>query len=329
MLAAKIIELDDAQAEIKAIIEAETSAFLNRDVDALCACWAQEPYIRHTTILPYCGVVEVNGIAGLRDHFIAHFRLENTLKIKADAIDRRDWKIVVRGEMAWATFEQFVVSDRAAHMSGVQMHTRILEKVAGSWRLIASSGVLSRLDFYDCPKIHVDGTAKIIRASEYSREAVALNPYLRISVGQLTANSPSNAVRLKNAIQEAQKNIECGKARLPIPLNFGEDTGAEGSLCWVAILDMMIVVLLDDIRHFKTTIQTAGQVYGLSAAQVRVAEEIAKGKDLAVIANTLEVSSNTVRTHVKRMFERVGVNSQKTLMKKLLSAQAPVVGPHY
>lgn len=325
MTAEEVEEPGVEQAEIVAIIEAETAAFLKRDVDALCDCWVQESYLQHTTILPYAGVVQVNGIAGLRDHFVSHFRVYEPLEVEAEAIVRKNWQFVVRENMAWVTFEQFGASDAAEHMSGSQMHTRILEKVSGRWKLISSTGVLSRLDFYDCPKIHVDGSAKILHASKESQEVVAIHPVLKISAGRLSATLRKDATKLKNVIQRAQKDIDDGKARLPVPLIFGEESGPDSSLCWVAILDMKIVVLLDDVKLIETTIETAGRIYGLSAMQKRVAAEIAKGEDLTSIANTLEVSTNTVRTHVKRMFDRVGVNNQKTLLNRLLSAQSPAI----
>ena len=68
-----LVEPTVEEAEILATIEAETLAFLNQNVDALCDCWVQAHYIRHATILPYSGVVEVQGIEGLRAHFSAHF----------------------------------------------------------------------------------------------------------------------------------------------------------------------------------------------------------------------------------------------------------------
>lgn len=327
--AENIREPSAEQAEIVNIIEAETAAFLNQDVDALCDCWVREPYLQHTTILPYSGVVQVNGITALHDHFKAHFRNEKLLAIETKAIARKNWQFIVRENMAWVTFEQFGSANAAAHMSGLQKHTRILEKVSGRWKLASSTGVLSRIDFYDCPKIHVDGAAKIIEASKESHDVVAKHPVLNISGGRLSATIQKDKARLRDAINRAQTNIEAGNARLPIPLIFEEDSGSDSSLCWIAILDMKIVVLLDDIGLIETTIETAGQIYGLSVKQMRVAEEIAKGKDLTSIASTLEVSTNTVRTHVKRMFDRVGVNNQKALLKRLLSAQAPAIGLHY
>lgn len=315
--------------EIVALIERETAAFLDRNIDDLCACWVQEAYVTHTTILPYAGVVQVQGIAGLRNHIMSHFVNEKPLDIEASSIVRKNWQFVVRESMAWVTFEQLGISEDAAHMSGSQMHTRILEKVRGHWKLVSSTGVLSRLDFFDCPNIQVNGTGKIVHASPDSRKAVEVHPVLQITQGHISAIKRKDTQRLREEIQSAQKNIDAGTARLPVPIIFGDDTETDSSLCWIAILDMKIVVLLDDVKLIESSIKTAGQLYGLSAMQMRVAEEIARGNDLTSIAATLEVSANTVRTHVRRMFERVGVNNQKALLKRLLGAQAPTIGLHY
>ena len=53
--------------------------------------------------------------------------------------------------------------------------------------------------------------------------------------------------------------------------------------------------------------------------QQRVAKEIAKAEELTSIAKALGISTNTIRTHIKRMFERVGLNNQKALLNRLLS----------
>jgi len=294
------------EADIVAVIETETAAFLSRDLQALCDCWVPEPYIQHTTILPYTGMVQVNGIAALRDHFASHFKVQEPLELDAEIVARENWKFVVRENMAWVTFEQSISADTAAFMSGLQMHTRILEK----------------------HRIHVDESAMVLYVSEESEKVVLKHPVLKISSGRLTASLPRDAIKLKSAIQRAQKDIDEGTARLPVPLIFGEKFGTESSLCWVAILDMKIVVLFDDVRLIEAAIESAGRLYGLTASQMRVAEEIAKGADLASMASTLELSTNTIRTHIKRIFERVGVNNQKALLKRILGAQAPTIGLH-
>ena len=60
--------------------------------------------------------------------------------------------------------------------------------------------------------------------------------------------------------------------------------------------------------------------------QQRVAKEIARAEELTSIAKALGISTNTVRTHIKRMFERVGLNNQKALLNRLLSSQSPAFG---
>ena len=120
------LKLNADQARIVTLIEAETAAFLNRDIEALFDCWVQESYVQHTTILPYAGVVQVQGIAALRQHLLSHFNNEKPLEIKADTIVRKNWQLIVRDNLAWVTFEQFGTENSAAYMSGLQMQTRIL-----------------------------------------------------------------------------------------------------------------------------------------------------------------------------------------------------------
>ena len=85
----------------------------------------------------------------------------------------------------------------------------------------------------------------------------------------------------------------------------------------------MVVILLDDEQLTSKSIALAGDVYRLTATQMKVAEAIACGNDLNNVAALMRVTPNTVRTHVRRMFERVGVNSQPALMKALLSIEPP------
>jgi DNA-binding NarL/FixJ family response regulator len=82
-------------------------------------------------------------------------------------------------------------------------------------------------------------------------------------------------------------------------------------------------MLLHDQQLLSNAVSRAGRMFGLTTAQVRVAEAIAHGHDLSVIANTLQVRPNTVRTHVRRMFKRLNVNSQTALVRTILSAGPP------
>jgi DNA-binding CsgD family transcriptional regulator len=64
------------------------------------------------------------------------------------------------------------------------------------------------------------------------------------------------------------------------------------------------------------------QVYGLTPAQAAVARNLFAGKSVEQTAQALELSLNTVRTHLKQIFTKCEVNSQAELMHLL------AMGPH-
>ena len=59
------------------------------------------------------------------------------------------------------------------------------------------------------------------------------------------------------------------------------------------------------------------ELYGLSAREAEVAELIARGNTVAHIAELLFVSENTVRTHVRHIYEKSLVNNRQELLDKV------------
>ena len=65
-------------------------------------------------------------------------------------------------------------------------------------------------------------------------------------------------------------------------------------------------------------------LHGLTAAETKVCELLYSNLSLAEIGNGLNISVNTVKTHLAGIFRKIGINSQRELMQYL--AQAPKVG---
>ena len=61
----------------------------------------------------------------------------------------------------------------------------------------------------------------------------------------------------------------------------------------------------------------AGSLYGLSAGEAAITAQLAKGRSPAAIAHERRVSLGTVRTQVRRIYEKVGVASQLELAARL------------
>jgi DNA-binding CsgD family transcriptional regulator len=61
-------------------------------------------------------------------------------------------------------------------------------------------------------------------------------------------------------------------------------------------------------------------VYGLTPAEVRVALPAADGVSLTAIADALQLTRNTVKTHLKRVYSKTQVRRQAELMRLLSDA---------
>ncbi len=79
-----------------------------------------------------------------------------------------------------------------------------------------------------------------------------------------------------------------------------------------------IFVLLEDLEaHPPLCDEICTAIYGLTPAEARVAARLLDGRSAPGIALDLGLSPLTVRTHIKRVFKKVGVRSQSQLMAAL------------
>jgi len=59
------------------------------------------------------------------------------------------------------------------------------------------------------------------------------------------------------------------------------------------------------------------EMYGLTRAQAEVARSLFRGQSVEQVATSLDLSRNTVRTHLKQIFSRCEVRSQRELLHLL------------
>jgi DNA-binding CsgD family transcriptional regulator len=78
------------------------------------------------------------------------------------------------------------------------------------------------------------------------------------------------------------------------------------------------VVLIYGPREWREiSIDVLVEVYGLTRAQAEVARSLFAGQSVEETAAALELSRNTVRTHLKQIFTRCEVRSQRELLHLL------------
>lgn len=55
--------------------------------------------------------------------------------------------------------------------------------------------------------------------------------------------------------------------------------------------------------------------YGLTRTEARVVASVVSGKSSMETATAMEISMNTVKTHLKHCYDKIGVHSQVALMR--------------
>jgi DNA-binding CsgD family transcriptional regulator len=75
-----------------------------------------------------------------------------------------------------------------------------------------------------------------------------------------------------------------------------------------------IIVSEPDVQLALTT-QKLAQTYGLTKAEMRLLDAILKGKGIGQAAETVNISVETARTHIKRILSKTGTSRQTELMR--------------
>jgi len=73
--------------------------------------------------------------------------------------------------------------------------------------------------------------------------------------------------------------------------------------------------------------ETLGKLYGLTAAESRLAAMLAEGRTVAEVCEKLEISPNTAHSHLKRIFSKTATNRQGELVRLILEGPASIQGP--
>jgi DNA-binding CsgD family transcriptional regulator len=84
------------------------------------------------------------------------------------------------------------------------------------------------------------------------------------------------------------------------------------------------IFLRDPNRRTETDMSAMAGLFGLTAAESRVASALLDGDDLAAVGARLGVSVNTLKTHAKRIYAKTGV-SRHAQFVRLVAARSPAV----
>ena len=96
----------------------------------------------------------------------------------------------------------------------------------------------------------------------------------------------------------------------PVRGAINERSGVRSLCTAVAML-----LICDPNRPTQVPAEWMMDAYGLTLAEVRVALAVAAGATIANTARQLKISPNTVKTHLRRIYEKTGTNRQADLCR--------------
>ncbi len=237
-----------------------------------------------------------------------------------------DLKLRVDGDMAWAVFDQHYPSDERHRFTdyGNTRELRIFERHDGEWR-IACWGVMDQsVANRDAAILHLDTEGKVTWISTRAKSALETEDDLVIRNGRLRVRDARTDQKLQAAIAWAaglDTSLLAVRRSLPVVQEVGE--GLPTRVWWVIAGNGLIAFLIGDDSLNDRRLDAAAAIFGLSPAQKKLAGFVAEGLSLPEIAERMEITANTARTHLDRIYDKVGVRTQPALVRVLLSSAAP------
>jgi len=316
-------------AEIIAFLKSEQAAYYRGDFEAFIAHWHHGPEVRRILSGPNVGTRMHMGWDELLPKFKEGFRQFPQNFDITKLVRWENLQIIASGEMAWISYDQYIDDFvEGIHAGAFGHETKIVRRFGDTWKMMGLIVVVPSLGREDCPRIELDVRGKITHINALAKARIGDNEGLALSADRLRARQRHFDLGLQSALKDVCKrlstNLPSGFWRhSPIVVPLGEDNAGRPMFCWISTEQERVIVSFDDDHLLRSRLEMAAQSFGLSPAQIDIAQRLASGEELAAIATASAVSVNTVRTQVRRMFEKTNTHHQAALVSQLLNVQGP------
>jgi len=325
----RYVPKNDVERDILAVLRAECAAFYRSDFEELARHWVHGPEVRRVISGAYTGSRINRGWEELAA------RLKEGMRRYPQDFDASEWlrwenmQIEVGADMAWISYDQILVRNNEDFLSAPLQHeTKILRLVSGTWKIVCLIGAVPGVGRDDTPRIELGMDGKVFRINDLAEKRLPDHPGLVVYAGRVRARNRSYDASLQDEIGRVldflTTNLVPRVLRTTGLVSLGEDEDGRPIYCWVRPEQERVLVSFDDAYLLKLRLDVAADVYALSPAQYGLARLLAEGRDIADAAKQLGVSVNTLRTQLRRMFEKTGTHTQTALISALLSVQRPV-----
>jgi DNA-binding CsgD family transcriptional regulator len=193
------------------------------------------------------------------------------------------------------------------------------------------------LDGLSAGMLFVDSTGRISHANAAAQAMIADGNILRAPLGRIVASDPE----ANRALQDTFPAAATGDAAIGVrgvavplvardgehyvahvlPLSSGARRGAGVSYAAAAVLFVQKAALAR-----RSPPEVIAKTYRLTAMEVRVLLAIVEVGGAPQVAEALGIGEGTVKTHLKRLFEKTGARRQADLVKIFAGYTSPLLG---
>jgi DNA-binding CsgD family transcriptional regulator len=192
---------------------------------------------------------------------------------------------------------------------------------------------LQRAEFHTLDRLSVgivllDRSAQAIFVNAAARTMTAYGGPLRLHNSVLTAFSQAHSQRLGKLIGAAVRGVPVGTMSIPHPRDDRLFTILVSSVrsrdidrfSGLGMRDVAaMLVIHDPACPMEIPVEWIMDAYGLTLAEARVALCAASGATIPEAAHMLNVSPNTIKTHLRKVFAKTGTSRQSELARVIAS----------
>ncbi len=318
--------LSDEEQAVFDVVQREMTAFWMRNETVFRDCHANLPETLRWGYWQAGGMFVQQGGENIVPASIEHMRSLRRPFPEIAHAPVSNLTVRVGGDMAWVRLDRlvpFVPDLPFGHGPNGTMHLLfILERIASRWQIVVTTLLDAHLGDEVAVRVTADGT--VTWTSHRAEERLLEDPSFLIRNGKLRLRQSRLDRRLRTAMAWA---AGIGGPLMPrrgaVPLVV-ETAPSAARVSWIVAEDIgSALVFLDDRRPIAERIANAAAVFSLSPAQSRVALAVSEGRSLSDFATAETISLNTAKTHMRRVFEKVGVASQSALVAVLFSLTPP------
>lgn len=176
----------------------------------------------------------------------------------------------------------------------------------------------------------LDARGQVASMNERARELLTDPHLLSVRTGRLRTGDAIDGRALTRAIDlalAAHRNRCSSQRGVGLQLGTGKGAGVFDIVVRPLVADQMlesgeqpaVIVYINDSRQSAICLDPAvlSGMYGPTRCEGQVASLLARGLSLDEVADALDVSINTVKTHLRGIYDKMGTNRQSQILARL------------